>query len=846
MAALIGVFASFAWRALLFASLLAFAARGQERVRLEPAAPGEIPVDVEADHLTSGELPGVWILEGHVVAHRAGARLRSSRAVLDRGKNTLLLEGGVVAAQGNQLALADKALIDLTGKAADLGGAVLYIKEGTPDLSGILEPQAARGSGRNALTARASRAEQGAGGALSLREVIATPCDCAAQPDYVLLAGSALVKDDRARLTDVHLQLVGATVPFLPVSLPLLDRQSGMLAPQFSSNPAGGLRLGLPIFLVTGPQSDVTLTGAWHFGGGGAGREMSGPHLTTELRSWPFASLKGALTLDLLQDLSASLSPGSAAAFAGERPTQAGRGFHGLRGSLALDEKLTLGTWTAGLEGTLYSDALFPSDTTRLPPGFGDLSRIDLGLLHTEGPLSYGASAAVLQDVRADPAFGTSTVTGDRRLFGSEARATPQRLPSPFVQLAPVRLGPLTLGGEASAASFFTPIASAQERATGFAPTDLDAAGTPPAAEPSGADLSRAGALRLDLAPRATLSLPAGLPVRGRLLLGGRADAWFHPARSGLDAQRLQAFADAEVSLLLARSFGPVLHTLEPRLQVRSLTPALLSGTAPGDPADAGGFSKLVDPAASEYGLPFGAALASGTSTASSVPAVRRAYDEIDGSAPPTGGSAASLSLRQALWTRPNGQGLRRALWLTLSQDWVLRDGAGSSRAADSSVLLGAEIDHATFVGEVRADPSTRRVGYTSAALQLSDARQDSLRVGVTAQRAAATDKIRAGIDELIATTRLALASGDFGGTLTAGAAWQIPVEVRGLFLSTDYTYWLNQQPAGYPSMRLAPAFNWRPPCGCAQLGVRLDFPLKPGGAPDFNFVFDLKSLGGH
>lgn len=832
-------------RALLLGALLAggpsLRAQEQEAGAARAALPADLPIDLQADLLTYGSEPGVLLLEGHVVAERAGARLRAARGRLDRARGILVLEGGVVAAQGNQIALADRATIDLAGHAADLAGAVLYVKEGSPALGGITDAQAARALGKNALTARATRVEQGAGGALTLHDVVATPCDCASQPDYLLLAGTALVQDDRAQLRDVHLQLLGVTVPLFPVTLPLLDRQSGLLAPQLSSNAAGGFRLAQPVFLALNRSWDLTLTPALHFGGGTAGspRAMQGPRLGAELRWFPQQWNRGALSLDLLQDLKAGTSPVSAALFPGERPTGAGRGFGGLRGALALEERVTLGGWSAAAEGTLYSDALFVADTTRLPPGYLDLARVDLGLLHADGPVSAGLSATALQDLRPHPGG-----SGDRRLFGPEARATPQRLPSPFVQLAPVLLGPFVLGGEAGAAAFGAAVSSAQERATGFAPTDLGASGA--TADPAGRDLSRAGLVRFDLAPRLTLALSGDAPLRGRVLLGGRADGWLFPARTGLDARRLQGFADADVSVLLARRFGDLLHTIEPRAQVRVLSPALLGGVAPGDPADAGGSGPLVDAASSQQGAPVGVVLDTGAA-ALGVPAVRRAYDEIDGAGPSTGGAATALSVRQALWTKPAGQSLRRLLWLQLQQDLVLWNGAGSARLADSSVALGLDLGRLTLGGEVRADASARLVTYATANAGWSDGRQDSLRVSLTALRAAATDRIRAGLDELLATTHLALAPGDFGGAVTASATWALPTEARGLFASADLVAFLNQQPAGYPNVRLAPAFNWRPPCGCASLGLRLDFPYLDGSfvhRPDVNFVFDLKSLG--
>ena len=96
----------------------------------------------------------------------------------------------------------------------------------------------------------------------------------------------------------------------------------------------------------------------------------------------------------------------------------------------------------------------------------------------------------------------------------------------------------------------------------------------------------------------------------------------------------------------------------------------------------------------------------------------------------------------------------------------------------------------------------------------------------------------------LLATSPMAVA---FGGSVITSLNWALPTEARGLFLSTDLTYYLSTQYPGYPIGRIAPAFNWRPPCGCASLGLRLDWPYIDGrgfSSPEVNFYFDLKSLG--
>ena len=852
-------------RALLLGAAAALLlARSAAAAEAEPAPavqkedPAAVPVDVQADRMFYDSAKGVMVLEGHVVADRDGARLRSSRGRLDRARGELVLEGGVVATQSNQIVVADRAVIDLNSRAADLEGAVLYVKDGAPDLLKLEDAKLAKGLGRNSLTAHARRVEQGAGGVLLLRDVIATPCDCAAQPDYELLADSARVADDRATLHDVHLRLLGATLPLFPVTLPLLDRMSGMLAPQISFAQVTGFRLAQPIYLVIDRSWDLTLTPGFYSGSPGGSkagnRSVQGPRLAAELRWMPAEGNRGELAVDLVQDLAAGATPAQAPAtvFPGERASPAGRGFGGLRGVLTFSERLGTGPWFAAAEGALASDNRINGDALTVN-NFLDLLRTDLGVWRAWGPLTLGAAAAGLQDLRQPP--GTS----DRRLFGAETRATPQRLPSPFVQLAPVLLGPITLGAEASIASFATLARSPEERATGFGPTDLGAAAA--ATDPAGADQGRATALRLDVAPQLGIALPTGSPVRGRLLVGGRADAWLFEGRPERDARRLLGLADLEASVLLGRQIGSeLMHTLEPQILLRAVSPSLLGGgPPPGDPADGGGFAWTTAPGAAEQGVAVGAARfagpagtpSAGRTAALGVPAARRGLDELDGAAPSTGGVGASIGVRNTLWSRPAGQGLNRMVWLLLQQDLILWNGTGMARAADAVAALGFGLPWLSFAGDLRWDWPSNSLSGAGGGARIWDARGDAVALRFQLLHGSAIDRIHAGVDELFATTQLAALAGNLTGSVGTGLTWVLPTVAKGLALQSDFGIALGTLPDDSPSATWSENLNWRPPCGCAALGFGVDVlfrspPFGDGKSRHFggHFTFELRSLG--
>src|SRR5207244_2903888 len=99
---------------------------------------------------------------------------------------------------------------------------------------------AAPRSGKNALILHGQRVREIGGGRYLAEEVALTPCDCAGEPDYELLAHSALIDEDRAHLSGARLHFLGAKLPLFPLALPLTNRQWGLLAPGPDFNGIGG------------------------------------------------------------------------------------------------------------------------------------------------------------------------------------------------------------------------------------------------------------------------------------------------------------------------------------------------------------------------------------------------------------------------------------------------------------------------------------------------------------------------------------------------------------------------------------------------------------------------------
>jgi LPS-assembly protein len=831
----------------LVSSAAVAAAEGSPAVLL--AGPPDQPVAIEADHLDYDLDSRVIRLEGHVVVRRADATLRAERGVLDRKAGQLKLSGNVFGLQGRQVFLADAALVDLAGRSADLTNAVIFLKERPPSES---NPRA----GKNQVTLHGKRVRRLSPTALEAHDVTLTPCDCPGEPDFEIAADTAVIEGDRAELRGASLVLGGLPIPLFPISLPLTNRQSGMLAPVLGGSTVTGFTLAQPVFVTLGRSLDLTLTPGGYLGGHNSGpspaalgaRNVRGPRLGLETRYAPVEGTRGSVSLDLLYDLDQGGSLG--ALVPGEPDTGTGRGFGGVRGVGHLSHRSEGAAGTFAVQGTMASDNMVVADVDPLPLDRSlDVLRTDVGAWRASGPLSVGADATLLQDVRA-----ADYLNPDRRLFGPERRHTFQRLPGLFAQVAPTELSGggvpgVTASAEASVVEF-APFGArdAEERATGFGPTDRGAQSASLAAGP---DYGRAPALRLDVAPRLSAALPADLPIELAIDAGARADAWVLQGVAGRDHQRAYLTAGARASVDLERRFGDRLHVITPDLRVRAISAALQGGGPPiGDPSDGGGASYFRSADAAEQGLAPGQQRSDGA-TSAGVPAARRAYDDLDGAAPSGGAVEATLGLSQSLWTKTGGVPAR-TLRLDLLQDVLLWSGGGRARFGEASASASIQLGSVSAFAQVRYDWPTRQVSALGAGVSgFRDARGDELHGGLSLLRGSSSERLRAGIDELFSAARLAVAPvSGLTGSASVGASGVLPVMRNGLHLSYDLVRYLlvgANIPQYFEDYDHRVGLAYEPPCHCATVGVSSIFKVKEGkllGRPDFSLVLDLKSLG--
>jgi LPS-assembly protein len=859
--------------AVLFASTAAARAQGS-------SAPGRQQADAEVD-LTADRIVYDWEtrkleLDGHVVATRGPLGvLRAARGTLDRTTGILRLEGGVIAVQGRQVLSADAALVDLDARTADLSSATLFLKDRTaPPPQTLTDRKAIRGAGKNALVLTGKRIRRLPSGALLAEDVTMTPCDCAGEPDFVLASPSVTVDDDRARLTRPRLDILGASIPLLvPLSLPLTERQSGLLFPPLQYSSITGFGTEVPVFVTLGRSYDFTVSPGIFTGSGGAtsavpgSRAVSGPRLGFQFRYAPIDGTGGQIDLDLVRDLHRFDSPGESAQLAaavGEAPSAPGRGIGGVRGVLRYSHRTEAPGWLGAVQGSLTTDNMYLQDTElRELDRFLDALRTDAGVVRTQGPAAAGVDATFLFDVRTTlnnwPASPGATPTlpqdsPDRRTFGDERRATFQRLPSVFGQLAPARVGPFAFSAELSATRFAPFVAlDPRERDTGFGPTDINAplASTPATglADPLG--LGRARATRFDASPRLSWGLE-GLPILLSGDVGVRADAWLFDDDSGRNRQRAYALATARAEVALQRSFGTLLHTVTPGIEVRGITPALASGGPPiGDPFDAGGTFFSSDPFAAQQGVAPGLAPRAGVAgPITGVPAARRPYDELDGAAPEDGEALATVRVLQGLWTRaPAGHAGGRIVTLELRQDFVLRAGSNGARLGETGAAAGFAWGAFGINAAAQYDWSLRRWTYLTGSLSARSAAGSEVHGGMSLQRGAASERIRAGIDELFSAARIAADPGFLFGSASIGGSSPFPWTRQALRISYDASHLLaaTALPLNTADWTHRLAFIYETPCRCAGFQLYAAFPFAGGKllkGPSIGVLLDLKSLG--
>jgi LPS-assembly protein len=291
-----------------------------------PGASGD--VTWRAGQVTWHGETGRYELSGGAVVQRGGVVLRAREATIDPATGEVWARGDVLLLDATRVLSADTlhAVLDGPFEASDV---LAYLKEKPLDPPKIASAAEAR-RGRNRLTFRADRAV-GDEERLRLTGLRLTPCDCGEgrAPSWEVRARRAEVEGDRVALhwpvlvvrptggpEDGGRHTLGyedgvldRPIPILTapwMSLPLTDRQSGLLFPELGREGVGGFHLGLPVFVTLGRSADLTATPEYFFGPktpNAAGGAVKGPGAKLELRWAPAERAFGEVLFHVVDDL---------------------------------------------------------------------------------------------------------------------------------------------------------------------------------------------------------------------------------------------------------------------------------------------------------------------------------------------------------------------------------------------------------------------------------------------------------------------------------------------------------------------------------------------------------------
>lgn len=346
------------------------------------------------------------VAEGNVHLRRGALELRAPRLEIDRARRSGLLSGGVVGLDGRVVFFARSLRFDDTTGLQTLEGGTILVKKGLegPALRegfDSADPGCVRGLGQNALTLRATEIRRERGGELDATGVWFTTCACGenCRPLLAVSAANAhVVPNDRASFWWPTLRLFDVPVLPLPwISLPLRNRQTGLLFPIVAFNGPGGINVGAPVFITLGESADLTLEPLYYFGTTNADVGGTGPDSTgvrgfggdAEFRWRPAADAAGSLHVLYLYDWSKGTT---------------GTGVRGNRGFLDATHAQGLlgGRFATALN--LASDSDFRADTAvAVPLRYEPYLRSSVQYTRTLGPVGLSFESLYLENLQPEP-----------------------------------------------------------------------------------------------------------------------------------------------------------------------------------------------------------------------------------------------------------------------------------------------------------------------------------------------------------------------------------------------------------------------------------------------------------
>lgn len=297
------------------------------------------------------------------------------------------------------------------------------------------------------------------GSTWTVEELSLVPCECDFKnPGWSIGSNHAVVdtEADRVAISNAVVRIGKVPVLWLPwISLPLTDRQSGLLFPYITpSSPLTGFSLEQPVFVTLGRSADVTLTPGLFTGafpnekGVQNPTGVAGPRLNTEFRYAPSTRAAGRAVLGLLYDFRTKRDV--------ENPTLRVPGtFRGWRGELSwLHTQDFDHGFGARVDFNGHSDGDYNRDlTVDVIASAATYLRSAATLFHRSNQHSLALDVGLRQDIQwGYDWLGNGTLLNASRVIGFHGPGTLQRLPAITLGWSPDPLGPVHFSMDAEAA----------------------------------------------------------------------------------------------------------------------------------------------------------------------------------------------------------------------------------------------------------------------------------------------------------------------------------------------------------------------------------------------------------
>ncbi|QRK06537.1 LPS-assembly protein LptD [Archangium violaceum] len=645
---------------------------------------------------------------GHALLRSGSSVLRADELTYDFDKRVAVASGNVLLVSNGLAGFADRLTVDLSTRQVEAEGGTFFQKEGvTPqalvDLAGREDATAREltQTGTNAFSFTARRFRLLEDNAYQVEPASFTAscgCDVFDRSWRITASSAKLTPGERATFTSPTLRVFDVPVFWVPwISLPLRNRQSGLLMPEWTASGVSGFQVDLPLFLTLGRSYDLTLSPGYAFGSGGA-FGVKGPRLAAEFRYAPAPGVDGRVWLRLYQDLKLErepLDPNVLAPDAGQR---------GLRGWGIFEHRQELGHGLhARADVTLYSDGFLFADTTTASNFLRSYYYVpSTATLYHRGEDHYaGLALAYRQDVRwGYPLIGDASRPPVFQELPTLRYAIPTvPLFGPLtgsVQVELSRLSPLRgLLGDEGTDGVFWPLLADADGTQGNGRFDLG---------------ERQARSRLDILPRVNATFDMGGVLRFTPYLAVRESLYLYEVTRETHNRAygmVGLLLDSELSRVFGTGASAIRHSIMPSVELRAV-PRVFGERAPS------------------------------------------VYDEVDAAVPENGFFQGQVALRQKLLMR-SGTGTRELGRLDVVQgvDFLER------RMGETSGRLLTVIGPVTATATARLDLFTpnveERLTQLSASVGWSVLRNGLLDVNAGYERTlGSSEQVRRPIDMLL------------------------------------------------------------------------------------------------